>query len=785
MAIMLATYFILAPWLAFSLTVTQPDAKLDPETHLFLVFGGFLWLVLFAFWHDRVWWQLDGVWATIVFMPSAVSVGLWCATHPWYAYNTSYQFKKRDYDAAVRLEPQEVRDQVGRIILQDLADRAPSLLDADAIGEWAKSLQTGGVNLTRISLDIIRDLYEQDRSILPFPEHLGFNIIHAKAYYASLEQSMDEALANVGHDKARAELIGNRINEGCAYLGQALKGRVGGPFELTLAEIIPSFQDALATMTNWISSHEAQALQIGKTFRAQFATNQYIASKEVLLKGDLEAGVRIHPSRYAEATKAIPTHVACAYLDRTPFLPLFLAPLPWGFSEVLRASHGVIVAGTDGGKSQTLENLILADLDRDDPPGMVVIDSKAGPKDLLLRIARLDVFHPDHGRLRDRLIIIDPRERPALNLFDVGVETLDDQAVNDVVSSLEYFFSSLLGSDITGKQSVIFIPLVELMCHIPRATLNTFIKVLDDITPYLKYVRELPEETRDFLLSTEFTGAHYKETKNELRRRLRQITLRRTLNRMFSAPQNALNIAQALNEGKIILVSAERGFLSPALSPMFARYFISRVISAALDRGRMAKAAVRPARIYIDECGPYVDEKLEEMLSTLRSYGLGAILAFQDVSQMKTYVHTIQSNTAIKLMSTVSASDARAFAGDMRTTPEFIMEHEKPSGERPPFGRFACYARGLGRAISLQIPFGALDKRLLMNDRDYDRMRMFNRYKLMADPTPSKPPDDFEGTTIDGKAEEHSGRPGLPGPKRSKRPTKKPIADPPDWSDTL
>jgi hypothetical protein len=85
-----------------------------------------------------------------------------------------------------------------------------------------------------------------------------------------------------------------------------------------------------------------------------------------------------------------------------------LAP-PLVFSETLRASHGVIIAGTDGGKSQTLENLILADLDQDDPPGMVVIDSKAGPKDLLQRIARLDVFHPDHGRLRDRLVIIDPR----------------------------------------------------------------------------------------------------------------------------------------------------------------------------------------------------------------------------------------------------------------------------------------------------------------------------------------------------------------------------------------
>ncbi len=359
-------------------------------------------------------------------------------------------------------------------------------------------------------------------------------------------------------------------------------------------------------------------------------------------------------------------------------------------------------------------------------------------------------------------------------MFDVDISTSDDQAVNDVVSSLEYFLGSLLGSDITGKQSVIFIPLVELMCHIPEATLATFEEALTDLTPFTKWVKKLAPEARDFLLSDDFLRprGHYAETKNELKRRIQQVIQRRTLSRMFSARGNALDIAKALNAGKIILVSAERAFLGPQLSPMFARYFISRVISAALDRGRMVEGSVKPARIYIDECAPYVDEKLEELLTTLRSYGLGAMLAFQDVPQMGSFVHTIQSNTAIKMMSTVSASDAKAFASDMRTDPEFIMEHEKPAGDRPEFGRFACYARGLRRAVSLQIPFGALDKRKSMDEHDYGRMRMFNRAEMTKDPPPRKAEDDFEGTTIDGKAEELPNRPGLPGPKRPRPPTR-------------
>jgi hypothetical protein len=583
-------------------------------------------------------------------------------------------------------------------------------------------------------------------------------------------EDMETALTWISGEVTRANLTINLVQYILEIPYEDFYGLgFEGAFHAPLYEFIPDIGAMVHQMVAIPFEDKYTSAEVGSSIRTTLRENITAASGG-------EDRDWVMPGKF----DGMPLEVVTAYLKGTGFEEVFTGLAPaLVFNETLRASHGVIIAGTDGGKSQTLENLILADLDQDDPPGMVVIDSKAGPRDLLQRIARLDIFHPDHGRLRDRLVIIDPRERPALNLFDVDVADLDDQAVNDVVSSLQYFLGSLLGSDITGKQSVIFIPLVELMCHVPRATLNDFIKVLDDLTPYLKYVQQLQPETRDFLLSKEYSGSHYRETKVELTRRLRQITLRRTLSRMFSAPQNSLNLARALNEGKIILVSAERAFLSSELSPMFARYFISRVISAALDRGRMVEGSVKPARIYIDECAPYVDEKLDEMLTTLRSYGLGAMLAFQNVHQMGNYVHTIQSNTAIKLMSTVSASDARAFAGDMRTSAEFIMENEKPSGSRPPFGKFACYARGMPRAISIQVPFGALDQRLLMSDHDYHRMRMFNRHKHMADPVPSEPQDDFDGTTIDGEADEiPANQRGLPGPQRRKPPAQKPPDDP-------
>jgi hypothetical protein len=413
-------------------------------------------------------------------------------------------------------------------------------------------------------------------------------------------------------------------------------------------------------------------------------------------------------------------------------------PVAFPLSPLLRAEHTVIVAGTGAGKSQLLESMILCDLDQDDPPGIVVIDSKAGHDDLLQRIARLDVFHPEHGRLRDRLVIIDPRDEPALNMFDVGADRIRDK-INDVAASVRYFIGSLLGNELSNQMNVLFLPLMHIILRIPGATLHTFADIVDDPLQHMDIIEQLPDGPKSFLLR-HYKNAAFRVTKTSIITRLFEIINEVDLDRMFSAPRNAIDLAAALNAGKIILVSTERAYLHH-LSPVFGRYIISRVISAALERASIPKAARRPAYLYIDECAPYVDEK-----TTMRSYGLGAVLAFQDVRQMGTYTHSIQGNTAIKIMGAVTEGDARAFAADMRTTPDFIMSQRRDTGPRPEFGSFACYTRDLAHAVGVRVQFGALNGRL-MSDDDYAVVRRLNRDLVRGPRLLASPPR--EAATID------------------------------------
>lgn len=653
-----------------------------------------------------------GIW---VFLGLATCTGVWLTCHPYFEFVHTYDDKHREFYAARPWTPAEFNAELDQWLEPQRA----------ILGNWVEVVRK-----------IIIKLYEQERNIAVFPSVPEFELQYRPHQITELTRRMDQAIKDRQRDIIGPAILLEAASQALVEMVNGIPVHQGDGFDIALVDLMPNSKRVIAGALSPFWTQELLDLRIGETLRDTYRRNAMTASHNLLSATQIASGTVIHLADYP----GTPNEAIDKYLRNTPFKELLDRQIRYGFSDHLRSQHAVIVASSGAGKTQFLEAMIAQDLAQDDPPGMVVIDSK---NEMIQRIAHLDVFHPDHGRLRDRLVIIDPRDAPSLNMFDIDVFNIDDRVVNDAIGSLMYFVGTLLGAEITSKQSVIFIPLVELMVHIPGATLRTFVDILDDLTPYMHIVERLPPETRDFLVK-DFRDRHYNETRSEIKRRLHQIILRRTLNRMFSAPRNALNIAQALNEGKIILVSTERNFLAD-LSPLFGRYIISRVISAALERAALPRQQRRPAYLFVDECAPYVDEKIDELLTTMRSYGLGAMLAFQEVRQMGAYVSAIQGNTAIKLMSSVQDSDARAFAADMRTSADFISQQRVQQGDHPTWSDFACYTRDLPHAVSIRLSIGQLDRYPTMSEADYKKLRALNAARMTArppeQPIPSAPPN--------------------------------------------
>jgi hypothetical protein len=208
---------------------------------------------------------------------------------------------------------------------------------------------------------------------------------------------------------------------------------------------------------------------------------------------------------------------------------------------------------------------------------------------------------------------------------------------------------------------------------------------------------------------------------------------------IFGAPNNCLDLPEALNSGKIVLINLDRDFLEKEPSGILGKWFVAQTYRAALRRANVPEHRRRPAYLVVDEASPYFDEQTEDVLRTMRSYRVGAVLAFQDFAPVAdTLKSAMYGNTSIKMAGGKSTLDARILADPLHTTPEFILSRQKVDHG---FSEFACYVdRVTPAAVSLRIPHGTLDAQPRMSDDQYRRLRATNKQAMTRGPSPALTP---------------------------------------------
>ncbi len=440
------------------------------------------------------------------------------------------------------------------------------------------------------------------------------------------------------------------------------------------------------------------------------------------------------PYKLPSASDAPLQEIVEAYFNNTPFIDFLLAPVPLKLTHEDRFSHTHIVGGSGAGKTQLLQHLILHDLQSENPPALVIVDSQG---DLIDKISHLALFDPDTGSLADRLLLITPKDvahPPALNIFDVNRDRLGkydeatkEQVTAGVIQTFDYLFAGLLGADLTAKQGVFFRFVARLMLSLPEtigrnATILDFINLMDDAEPYRKAIERLPPIQRNFF-ERDFAGKTFAQTKEQIRYRLNAILENPTLARLFTSPSTKIDLFSALNCNSIILVDTAKDFLKGA-SAHFGRIFISLVLQAILERAAIPEHRRKPAFLIVDEAAAYFDSNIDDLLTEARKYKLGCVFAHQFLDQCTSSLRSsLAANTAIKMAGGVSTSDARALASDMRTTPDFILSQ--------PRLHFAGYMRGATpHAVSIPVPAGALEEEPRLSRGAYERMRERNKGRV-------------------------------------------------------
>lgn len=364
------------------------------------------------------------------------------------------------------------------------------------------------------------------------------------------------------------------------------------------------------------------------------------------------------------------------YLKDTPLFDLvnIIAPIDIPFD--LYFEHTQIVAGSGAGKSQYLAQFTLEQIRNPEQPSIILVDSQDS---LIPQVRRLT-------EIQDRVTYIDPRNPPSINLFDGG----------GAFDTYRYLFSTILDMELTGKQETFFKFIVRLLQEVPRATLKDLVDLTVSTEKYNQYIERLPEPHRQFF-ENDYQQT-YKDTRAQVRTRLQGILADETLFQFLWGSSTELDIQDIISNGGVLLVDTSRDALGEA-SSMFGKVFIFLIMKAVY--GRQDR---HPLFLVVDEASEYFSSTIDTMLNQMRKFRCGCVFAHQNLNQASPELRaSLASSTSIKMCSQVSVPDARIFAQEMRTTPEFITNQ--------PRLRFALYARGVTTsAVSIEVTPGILER---------------------------------------------------------------------------
>jgi hypothetical protein len=342
---------------------------------------------------------------------------------------------------------------------------------------------------------------------------------------------------------------------------------------------------------------------------------------------------------------------------------------------------------------------------------------------------------------------------------------------NSAKELLNFVLSSLLGSDMTSKQSTLFDFTLALMLEIPGATIHTFRDLMQEgaLSKYQQYVSKLDETAQDFF-NKEFDvkRGQFETTKKEVVRRLYGILSNATFRRMFSHEKSKLDLFSEMNSGKVILIDTAKDLLKENGTEVFGRFFIALIANAAQERATLHHSQRLPCFVYIDECHDYIssDANVTSILEQARKQNVGLVLAHQYLAQISQGVlESLFANTSIKFVGGVSDRDAHAIARELRCTPAFVQQQST--------GAWAAYVKNVtAQAISLKIPFGTMEAlgKMAQSERLQVQQHMRSRYAALPapiqlhDPTTLERFDDAPDDQLGERQPEPPPQPSTPSP---------------------
>ncbi|MEO1629517.1 MAG: type IV secretion system DNA-binding domain-containing protein, partial [Bacteroidota bacterium] len=320
-----------------------------------------------------------------------------------------------------------------------------------------------------------------------------------------------------------------------------------------------------------------------------------------------------------------------------------------------RLKHLHVVGATGTGKSNFLLSLIKQDLEAGH--GFALLDPHG---DLVEAVATL-LGEAD----RNRTVLLDPTDpeyATGWNVLGANSQTEADLLSSDLVSVFERLATSW-GDQMTSVLGNAVMTLLEAPEPTTLVELRRFL--IDE-----NYREELLATISDPFLheywEVEWPLISGRKPQAPILTRLDAMLRQRSVREALTITKRALDFRAVMDEGQILLAKLPRGLMGAENSSLLGALLLSKLYQTGLSRQDIGVSARRPFFVYIDEFQSFATPSVATLFSELRKYGLGLVIAHQDLSQLSSagtgVERAVMGNSFARVAFRVSERDARTLA---------------------------------------------------------------------------------------------------------------------------
>lgn len=327
----------------------------------------------------------------------------------------------------------------------------------------------------------------------------------------------------------------------------------------------------------------------------------------------------------------------------------------FGIKRNDRFSHLYVIGKTGTGKSTLLETMMLQDIERGE--GFTLLDPHG---DLVERIAKAI---PDHRR-KDLIYfdVSDPNQPYGYN----PLKRVPPEKRSLAASGIMEVFHKTWGERAWGQRMEhILRNALLLLLEQPEANLAELLTLFRDEAFRKNAAQNCSnEQVRDFwLLEYPKYSRFAAEATAPIQSKVSAFLSDPTLCRVLTTPKEPIHIRKMMDEGKILLVNLAKGKLGEDSSSLLGGLLVTTIGLAAFSRADISERDRRAHWLYVDEFQSFTTLSLANMLSELRKYKVGMILAHQYLHQLDPDIrHAVLGNAATLIAFRLGAQDAASIA---------------------------------------------------------------------------------------------------------------------------